>query len=77
MAPVRTYSELRRDIAIPRKKKTVEVYFTPRGDKFRGRLITTLPAAINKDLCRTPARELKLKTMNDLDHLRSIAEDGA
>ena len=47
----------------------------PQRDKCRGRLITTLPTTINKDLCLTPAGELKLKIKNDFDNLRSIAED--
>ena len=48
----------------------------PKGDKFRGRPITFL-TIINKDLCRTPPGEIKVKlnTKNDLDHLWSIAED--
>ena len=50
----------------------MEAYFDPKGDKFRGRSITTLPTVINKT-CHLPAGDLKLKTKNDLDHLRSTA----
>ena len=38
-------------------------------------LISTLPTVINKDLCPIPAGELKIKTKNDFDYLRSKAED--
>ena len=53
----------------------MEGYFVPKGDNIRGRPITTLIIVINKDLCRVPTGELKLRTKNDLDHLRSTAED--
>ena len=49
--------------------------FVSKDDKFRGRPITALPTVTNRELCRIPVGELKLKTKNDLDHLRSIAED--
>ena len=52
----------------------MEVCFVLKGDKFSVRWITKLPAVINKDLCRIPADELKLKTKSDLDHLRSIVK---
>ncbi|GFR60240.1 nose resistant to fluoxetine protein 6-like [Elysia marginata] len=47
----------------------------PKGGKFLGRSITTLPNVLNKDLSRLPTSELRLKTNEDLDHLRSIAQD--
>ena len=51
----------------------MEVFFVPKGDKFRERSLKT---TVNvKDLIHIPAGELKLKTNYDLDHLRSIAED--
>ena len=56
-------------------KKAMETYFVPKGDNIRGRPITSLPTGINKDLCRRPAGDLKFKPKNDLDHLRSTAED--
>ena len=37
--------------------------------------LTNIITVTNKDLCRIPAGELKLKTKNDLDHLGSIAEE--
>ncbi|GFR97646.1 hypothetical protein ElyMa_000997800 [Elysia marginata] len=65
---------LRRDIEIP-ANKSMEAYFVRKGGKFLGRPITTLPNALNKDLSRLPTGELRLKTNEDLDHLRSIAQD--
>ena len=56
-------------------REYMEAYFAPKGDKFRGKSITTLPTVINKDLCRILEGSLKLKAINDLNHLRSIAED--
>ena len=67
---------MRRDIDSP-ANKSMQAYFVPKGDKFRGRQLPTLPTDINKDLCRILAGEMKLKTKNDLDHLRSTAEDRA
>ena len=55
--------------------RSMEVYFVSKGDNSRGRPITAPPTVIKKDLCQIPSGELKLKTKNDLDHLRSIAED--
>ena len=65
---------LKRDIDIP-ANKSMEAYFAPKCDKFRGRAITTLLTVTNKDLYLIPAGEHKLKTKNDFDHLRSITED--
>ncbi|GFR68688.1 hypothetical protein ElyMa_003738900 [Elysia marginata] len=65
---------LRRDIEIP-ANKSLEAYFVRKGGKFLGRSITTLPNVLNKDLSRLPTGELRLKTNDDLDHLRSIAQD--
>ncbi|GFR98064.1 polyphosphate kinase 2 family [Elysia marginata] len=65
---------LRRDIEIP-ANKSIEAYFVCKGGKFLGRLITTLPNVLNKDLSRLATGELRLKTNEDLDHLRSIAQD--
>ena len=65
---------LRRDTDIS-ANKAMKAYFIPKGDEFRRKPITTLSTDINKDLCRTPAGDFKLKTKTDLDHLRSIAED--
>ncbi|GFS24655.1 very-long-chain enoyl-CoA reductase [Elysia marginata] len=45
------------------------------GGKFLGRPITILPNLLNKDLTRLPTGEFRLKTNEDLDHLRSIAQD--
>ena len=53
----------------------MEAIFVPKGDKFRGTPVTTVPTVINKDFIRIPAGELKFKSKNDLDHLRSDAED--
>ena len=53
----------------------MKVYFVFNGDKFRVKPIPTLPTVINKDLICIPAGELKFKTKNDLDHLRSKAEN--
>ncbi|GFR75917.1 hypothetical protein ElyMa_005787300 [Elysia marginata] len=66
---------LRRDIEIP-ANKSMEAYFVRKGGKFLGRPITTLPNVLNnnKDLSRLPTGELRLKTNEDLDHLRSIAQ---
>ena len=63
-----------RDIDIP-ANKAMEEYFVLKGDTFRVRPITRLPTAVTKDICRIPAGDLKLKTKNDLDHLRSVAEE--
>ena len=65
---------LRGDLDIS-ANKAVEAFFVPTGDTFRGRPITTLPTVINKDHIRKPKGELKFKTKNDLDRLRSVAED--
>ncbi|GFR68057.1 hypothetical protein ElyMa_005599000 [Elysia marginata] len=65
---------LRRDIEIP-ANKSMEAYFVCKGEKFLGRPITTLPNVLNKDLSRLATGELRLKTNEDLDHLRSIAQD--
>ena len=69
---MRTYSEARYRNS---SKQSHEAFFVLKGDKFRGRPVTALPTVDNKDLIRIPARELKFKTRNDLDHLRSIAKD--
>ncbi|GFS02849.1 hypothetical protein ElyMa_001133800 [Elysia marginata] len=53
----------------------MEAYFVRKGGKFLGRPITTLPNVLNKDLSCLPTGELRLKTNEDLDHLRSIAQD--
>ncbi|GFR85193.1 hypothetical protein ElyMa_004167600 [Elysia marginata] len=53
----------------------MEAYFVRKGGKFLGRPITTLPNVLNKFLSRLPTGELRLKTNEDLDHLRSIAPD--
>ncbi|GFR86813.1 hypothetical protein ElyMa_002476900 [Elysia marginata] len=65
---------LRRDIEIP-ANKSMEEYFVREGGKFLEKPITTLPNVLNKDLSRLPTGELRLKTNEDLDHLRSIAQD--
>ncbi|GFR94721.1 hypothetical protein ElyMa_002674600 [Elysia marginata] len=51
----------------------MEAYFVRKGGKFLGRLITTPPNVLNKDLSRLPTGELRLKTNEDLDHLRSVS----
>ncbi|GFS00368.1 hypothetical protein ElyMa_002812800 [Elysia marginata] len=61
---------LRRDIEIP-ANKSMEAYFVRKDGKFLGRPIRTLPNVLNKDLSRLPTGELRLKTNEDLDHLRS------
>ena len=53
----------------------MKAYLVPKRNKFRGKQITTLPTVDNRDLCRLQAGELKLKTKNNLDHYRSIAEE--
>ena len=53
----------------------MEAFFVLKGDKFQGRLITTLPTVINKDFIHIPAGEVTSKTKNDLDHLRSKVEN--
>ena len=53
----------------------MEAFFVPKRDKFKGRPMTTLPTVINKDLIRLPSCELKFKTKNDVDLLKSKAED--
>ena len=55
--------------------KAKEVFFVPKGDKFRRRPITTLPMVIDKDHICISAGEIKFKTKNDLNHLRSLGED--
>ena len=65
---------LRRDIDIL-ANKTMEAFFVPKGDKVPGKPKATLTTVTNKHLCRSPARELKLDTKNDLDRLRSAAEE--
>ncbi|GFR83921.1 hypothetical protein ElyMa_004137000 [Elysia marginata] len=65
---------LRRNIEIP-ANKSMEAYFVRKDVKFLGRPITALPNILNKDLSRLPTSELRLKTNEDLDHLRSIAQD--
>ncbi|GFR64481.1 very-long-chain enoyl-CoA reductase [Elysia marginata] len=70
-------------ITLHRIGPQVEKYLSPsqsgfrphRSGKFLGRPITTLPSVLNKDLSRLPTGELRLKTNEDLDHLRSIAQD--
>ena len=45
----------------------------PKGDKFRGKLIATLPTIINKDLCRISAYSKPRTTSTII--LRSKTED--
>ena len=52
---------LRRDIDIP-ANKAMKAFFVPKGDKFRGRLTTTLPTVINKDLIGIPARPFEINS---------------
>ena len=59
---------LRRDVDIP-GNKSMKAYFVPKDDKFLGRQITILPTADNKDLCRMPASEPKLKTKNKAEEI--------
>ena len=47
-------------------------YFTKHGKPFRGRPPTTLPVTLNKDLTRV---KMNLKTPDDLERLRNIAQD--
>ena len=51
--------------------------FFPKGDKFRGRPPTTLPTVTSSTQTSFAYQRtiLNPKTKNDLDHLRSVAED--
>ncbi|GFR64335.1 hypothetical protein ElyMa_005504400 [Elysia marginata] len=49
-------------------------YFVTEGSKFKGRLLTTLPVVLNRDLSRIINSNLQLKSSHDLEHLRSIAQ---
>ena len=64
---------LRRDEEIP-ANKSMKAFFTKSTNKYRGRPITTLPVAINKDLERlSPPKQFK--TIADLDNLKHLAHD--
>ena len=52
----------------------MRLYFTKFGPNFRGRPITTIATVLNGDITRVdPA--LRLRTLSDLEHLRSIAQN--
>ncbi|GFS19402.1 hypothetical protein ElyMa_003288500 [Elysia marginata] len=65
---------LRRNSAIP-PKKSMNSYFISSGRKFRGHSLTTLPVVLNKDLSRLLDSQLHLTSLEDLEHLRSIARN--
>ena len=77
---------LRRDKSIP-ANKVMEFYFSKRSEKgFRGRRVTTLPITLVRDLDQVYSsatslqdhqyyRRLKLNNEDDLETLRSLAED--
>ena len=64
---------LRRHEQIP-ANKVMEFYYTEFGKRYRGRPITTLPIVINKELSQSHPN-LSLKTKEDLNHLRSLAQN--
>ena len=52
----------------------MKAYFTKTTKKYRGRPLTTLPVAINRDLERlSPPKQLK--TIDDLNNLKHLAQD--
>ena len=64
---------LRRDIDIP-ANKAMQSYFNQMASRYRGRPTTTLPVIINKELTQAYPH-MKLKTSNDLQTMRLLAQD--
>ena len=64
---------LRRDKDIPANKAT-RAYFTPHGNKLRGRPKTTLPVVINRDLALIQ-HPIRLHTSKDLAEITDLAQD--
>ena len=64
---------LRRDKDIP-ANKAMTGYYLPKGEKFRGRPLTTLPVVLNKDLSRLEDSRIQLRNQNDLNYLRDIVQ---
>ena len=64
---------LRRDKLIP-ANIAMSAYFQKHGEPFRGRPITTLPVLLDKNL-GTLEKGMSLKTLDDLENLRVMAED--
>ncbi|RUS72521.1 hypothetical protein EGW08_019717 [Elysia chlorotica] len=64
---------LRRNEEIP-ANKAMQLYFHRTEKRFRGRPTTTLPVTINKDLSQIQDN-LSLKSTDDLEYLRSLAQD--